>query len=274
VSRFTTADGVTIGFDDTGAELPVIVWSHGILMDRSMFGPQLGSLRDRYRCVTWDSRGHGETVSGGSFTYWDCARDLLALLDQLEVTEAVLAGMSQGGFINLRAALLAPGRVRGLVLIDTQAGPELPGVGDSYLHLAQTAHDTGLSDDVADFAASVVLGSDRQLWPEWIAKWRSRAADPQFLEAFRTLVGREDITDRLGEIRHPALVIHGSADAAIPLERARQLADGLPGADGVVVVDGAGHAANLSHPGPVSTAIGAFLAKLDASPVPVAPDTS
>jgi pimeloyl-ACP methyl ester carboxylesterase len=74
-----------------------------------------------------------------------------------------------------------------------------------------------------------------------------------------TLLSREDITDRLGEITCPALVIHGNADAAIPVAKAAELASGLPGAWPLVVVEGAGHAANLSHPDEVNAEIRRFL---------------
>ena len=60
------------------------------------------------------------------FTYWDSAEDLAALLRSLGVERAVLAGMSQGGFLSLRCALRHPELVRALILIDTQAGVEDP----------------------------------------------------------------------------------------------------------------------------------------------------
>jgi pimeloyl-ACP methyl ester carboxylesterase len=72
---------------------------------------------------------------------------------------------------------------------------------------------------------------------------------------------RDDITDRLGEITCPALVVHGSDDVSISMDKADALAAGLPGAGPVVVVGGA-HAANLTNPGPVNAAILDFLAGL------------
>jgi pimeloyl-ACP methyl ester carboxylesterase len=71
------------------------------------------------------------------------------------------------------------------------------------------------------------LGIDPAESPRWIAKWRER--DKEFIRVpFDCLHGREDITDRLGEIRCPALVVHGTEDGAIPMERAEALAAGLP----------------------------------------------
>jgi pimeloyl-ACP methyl ester carboxylesterase len=72
-------------------------------------------------------------------------------------------------------------------------------------------------------------------------------------------MGRDDITDRLGEITCPALVVHGTADTAIEIERAERLAAALAGCDGVVAVEGAAHASNLTHPDQVNPPRLAFL---------------
>src|ERR1700735_2611987 len=124
---FAEVNGQRLYYEDTGGDGPVIAFSHGLFMDETMFDPQVAALRSRYRCIAWDERGHGQTGDATEpFTYWDSADDLAALLESLGVERAVLAGMSQGGFLSLRAALTHPGVVRGLILIDTQAGPENP----------------------------------------------------------------------------------------------------------------------------------------------------
>jgi pimeloyl-ACP methyl ester carboxylesterase len=82
------------------------------------------------------------------------------------------------------------------------------------------------------------------------------------LQPTYTLLAREDLTVRLAEVAHPALVIHGDDDAAIPMERAAVLAAGLPNCRGLVSVPGAGHAGNVSHPEPYNRAILHFLASL------------
>jgi len=117
-------NGIEVSYTDSGGAGPVVVLSHGFLMNQSMFDAQVAALAPEYRVITWDERGHGGTAAPGPFSYWDSARDALALLDHLGIERAVLGGMSQGGFLSLRAALLAPERVSGLILIDSQAGTE------------------------------------------------------------------------------------------------------------------------------------------------------
>ena len=216
------------------------------------------ALASRYRVVTWDERGHGETVSRPEpFTYWDLARDCLGLLDHLGIERAVVGGMSQGGFIALRLALIAPERVRGLVLLDTQAGPERPELVPLYQAMLDRWLEQGPTEEVADATAGLIVGRP-DLNQVWTDRWRARERE-DIRYPGRALLTRDDITDRLGEIVAPALVVHGTDDAAIGMDRAEVLAAGLPGCPGVVVIGGGTHSANLTHPGPVNRAILDFL---------------
>ena len=98
---------------------------------------------------------------------------MLGLLDHLGIEQAVLGGMSQGGFLSLRAALLgAATRVRALVLIDSQAGQEDPAAAPAYEQLDQTWLEHGPAP-VQDIVASIILGPpDGPVdYAPWFAKW-------------------------------------------------------------------------------------------------------
>src|SRR2546421_8047375 len=129
---FADVDDQRIFYQDSGGSGPVVVFSHGFLMDHEMFAPQVAALSHEFRCITWDERGFGQTEAHGPFTYWDSGRDCVALLDHLGLDGAVLVGMSQGGFLSMRAALSHPDRVKGLALIDTQAGVEAEAARPAY----------------------------------------------------------------------------------------------------------------------------------------------
>jgi 3-oxoadipate enol-lactonase len=254
-------NGQQIAYDDFDGGGPVVILAHGFLMDRTMFAPHVAALRDGYRIVTWDARGFGDTVFDGKpFTYWDLASDCLALLDHLGIERAVVGGHSQGGFVALRVVLTAPERVRGLVLIDTQAGTE----DEERIRVYQGWLDAwvanGPSEEIASLAAGLILGSP-ELTKAWIPRWTARPAE-LLDEPGKALLTRDDVTSRLGEITAPALVVHGTADASIPMEKAAALAGGLRGCRGVVPVQDGTHSANLTHPGAVSDAIDAFLDSL------------
>ncbi len=254
-------NGQHIAYDDTGGDGPALVFSHGFLMDRTMFDAQIEALSDTYRCVTWDERGFGETPVDGPFTYWDSANDAVALMDHLGIDEAVLLGMSQGGYLSLRAAIAHPDRVRGLVLIDSGVHMDdaetLAGYRDMIDHW--------LSDqplgEVATMVAGLILG-DPDLMEKWIGIWESRDRSTVKYPG-DCLLGRDDITGRVHEITCPTLILHGTEDLAIPIESAEKLCDDLPDCRGMVPVPGAPHASNMTHPNVVNPAIMDFLARLD-----------
>ncbi len=258
-------NGQRLYYEDTGGDGPAIAFSHGLLMDSSMFAPQVDALANLgWRCIVWDERAHGQSATGSCapFSYYDSADDLVALLAQLGIGRAVLAGMSQGGYLSLRAALRHPAVVRALVLIDTQALPEEEHKMAGHQMIVQEWLQAGLSDERARTIEHIILGSGWEGAARWRAQWQ--AMQPGDLQAaFTTLATRDDISADIARIQVPALVIHGDADQAIDIERARAMAATLPGAR-MVVVPGAGHAPNLTHPGPVNAALLDFLGQLPA----------
>lgn len=258
---YADVNGQRIRYEDSGADGPPVIFSHGFLMDREMFAAQVAALSPEYRVITWDERGFGETeFDGEPFTYWDSARDCLGLLDHLGIGEAVLGGMSQGGFLSLRAALLAADRVRALILIDTQSGVEDPERLPAYRQMQETWLEHGPVDELTAAISALIIG-DPVVSEPWIAKWRElpRAA---MMEPTETLFNREDIGDRLDEITCPAIVFHGTADASIELEKGQALCQGLSGCRGLVTVDGAPHASNMTHPDQVNGPLLEFLRSL------------
>lgn len=258
---FAEVNGQRIRFDDSGGDGPSVILSHGFLMDREMFAYQVDALAPEFRVITWDERGFGETeFDGEPFTYWDSAGDCLGLLEHLSIDHAVLGGMSQGGFLSLRAALLAPERVRALVLIDTQAGVEDPERLPAYRQMQETWLQVGPVDELAAVIAGLIIG-DPVLNEVWIAKWRELTPASMRAPA-DCLFDRDDISDRLAEISCPAIVFHGTADLSIEMQRAEELCRGLSGCAGVVRIEGAPHAANLTHPDEVNGPLLDFLRSL------------
>lgn len=112
-----TRPGAAIRYWASGPEdAPVVVFSHGAGIDHLTWEPQAG-FAQRYRVVTYDVRGHGESAATKPFDFGDAVDDLLALLDVLGATSAVLIGQSMGGNISQEVAYRQPGRVTALVLV-------------------------------------------------------------------------------------------------------------------------------------------------------------
>lgn len=262
---FANVRGQEIYYEDTGGAGPVVLLAHGFLMDQSMFASQARALSPDFRVVTWDERGFGRTRwDKRPFSYWDSADDALALLDHLGARRAIVGGMSQGGFLSLRAALRAPDRVAGLVLISTQAGVDPPEAVAGYRQMMDTWLMAGPIDPLVEGIAQIILGPDRATWEPWISRWKAMPKE-DFREPTLCLLERDDITARLGEIAAPAIVFHGTADHAVPMARAEEMARGLRGCRGLVRVEGAAHAANLTHPGPVDPPLVEFCRSIAAT---------
>jgi pimeloyl-ACP methyl ester carboxylesterase len=248
--------GQRIGYTDHGGDGPAVVFLHSFAMDRTMFDPQVAAFGPEYRCVTVDERGHGESLTDADFTYWDIASDVLAVLDELGIDSAIVSGTSQGGFVGLRMALQAPGRVRALALMGTSAAAEDPDVAAAYRGLGQAWFDNGPTQELIDTVASIVLGDLPA--EDWKAKWRT-IDGPSFLRILTTLVERDSLVERLGEITVPTLVLHGSADAAYPVAKAEQIVAAMPRAEPLIVIDDGAHFLSLTHPDAVNGHLEKFL---------------
>lgn len=253
------ASGRSIHYLDEGSG-PAVLFAHGFFMDATMFAPQMKAFRDTRRVISWDLRGHGQSPADRApFTYWDQAADGFDLMDALEIEAATVVGMSQGGYIALRMALAQPSRVERLGLIDTQAvaasAEEKAGYG--ALFEQWLAH--GPTDELALPLAQQIVG-EPGLVEEWVGRWRRR--DPELIRyAADCILNRDDITARLGDITCPAAIIHGSADQAIPVSEAERLHADISGESTLTIIDGAPHAASLTHPAEANAAIAELLSR-------------
>ena len=109
--------GARLAYEVTG-DGPAVVLVHGFGLDRRMWDPQAEHLAARFRVVRYDCRGFGASGPFDPAVPYTHAGDLVALLDHLAIGDAALVGLSFGGRVVLQAALAAPARVRGLVLLD------------------------------------------------------------------------------------------------------------------------------------------------------------
>lgn len=251
-------NGIDIYYEDTGSAGPALLFSHGLMLDVEMYRPQIEALRRHYRCIAWDQRGFGRTGEVfAPFTYWDSAKDALGLLDALKVESATFIGLSQGGFLSMRAALLAPMRVKAMGLIATRYDIDAPEAIEDVRGMLREWAANG-SANLKDVFSGRILG-DADARP-WVAKWE-KMSKTSLTHPGETLLTRDDLTPRMNELECPVLVIHGEADQAIDISIGADLAKRLPNCKGFVRVPGAGHCLTLSHPQIVTKALEDFMAR-------------
>lgn len=245
-------------------EGPTIVFSHGTLMDRTMFNPQIEALSDDYRTVAYDSRARTDRWRG-PYDLDDLVLDCRALLKAKDIDSCVLAGMSMGGFMALRFALQHQDLLDGLILIDSMAEKHTGEEHEQYgMMLDQIEGEYEIPTSLAGVSADLLFGSTTNeekpdLVESWINRWKTYPGDAVVHEV-NSWLGRPDVTPRLTEIDVPALVIHGKEDAAIHPDRAEPMAEGLDAH--METVPEAGHSSNLENPEYVNREIRSFLEEL------------
>lgn len=257
-------NGQPLHYTDTGGDGPALVLGHGYFLDSTIFAAQAAALSPRWRIITWDARGHGATpdTADAPYTYWDQARDVLGLLNHLGIEKAVVGGVSQGGFTGLRVALLAPRRVTGLVLWDTEATACHPEDKIGYRAMFDALAERGPIDDLTAALSTQLLGESDQR-EAWCECWRNSVLP--LGPAADCLLERDDVSDRLGEIDCPVLLMWGEHDVSLPHDRMALLCDRLPGADRVHVIAGAAHTPPLTHADQVNALLVEFLQPLESA---------
>lgn len=241
-----------------------IIFIHGFPFSREMWRRQLDSLPAQIQGIAYDIRGFGESQTSHHFFSIDLfAKDLLALMDHLAISKAVLCGISMGGYIALRFAELFPRRVSGLILSDTNA------VADSNEAKVKrfASIDQVLTGDKEAFTAAFLknvfsdstFGSKNPVVEE-IEKVILSTPDTTICAALMALASRTDTTEILNGLEVPALIIRGAEDKLMTEAQALQLSENIRLSYSVVIPN-AGHLPNLENPGDFNYQLNHFLAK-------------
>ena len=256
--------GARLAYEVTG-DGPAVVLVHGFGLDMRMWDPQAANLAPRSRVLRYDCRGFGASGPFDPATPYTHAGDLLALLDHCGIGQAVLAGLSFGGRIVLQAALAAPDRVAGLVLLDAvlDGVPWDPESAAGLEEAARQARVHGLLAGRAAWLAHPLFAAARQrpdlagLLAQMVAGYPGQhwtGDDPH-------LVTGPPLIDALPDLAVPSLVVIGERDVPCFREMSAVLARRLPGARQEVIA-AAGHMVNLEQPAAVNALLGGFLDRL------------
>jgi len=233
--------------DEGGLEKPPLVFANSLGSDLRTWDEVADRLIERFRIVRYDIRGHGLTdAPRPPYSMDDLARDLDGLLDALQINGALVCGLSVGGLIAQRFALMNPSRVRGLVLCDTGARI---GTVESWNQRIELVKSGGVQ--------SFVAPSMERWFSE--AFRRERAAD---VRGYANMLGQTTVDGYLGTcfalrdadltlavkaITKPTLVLCGDQDIATPPELGRALAEAIPGAKFSLIPDAA-HLSCIEQP--------------------------
>jgi 3-oxoadipate enol-lactonase len=258
------ANGIAINYQVDGPErAPWLVFSNSLATSLAMWDEQAAALKDRFRVLRYDQRGHGETEApAGRYAFDTLLDDALALMDALGIAKATFAGLSMGGATALGLAERHPERFERIIVADSpcQSTPQSSQQWEERIAVAQNQ---GIEALVEPTVA-------RWFPPETVAK------NPPYLDKIRAMMratpvngfigcaaalAAHDYASAVAMVKCPTLFVVGEKDGATPAAMAKlheKLHDKLAGSR-FVMLPGAGHISNMDRGGEFNRALRDFL---------------
>lgn len=253
-----TVNGVQLHYDLSGPDgAPVVAFSNSLGTVLQMWDAQAEVLSSSFRCLRYDTRGHGgSAVAEAPFTVEDLAADLAGLLDSLGIAKAHVVGLSLGGMTGQALAVARPDLVDRLVLVATSAYLPPADLWDERAAIVRARGMAAVADNVIgrwftapEQGSAGAAATRRRLIEE---------VDPRGYAMCCEAIGRMDLRGGIGAIRSPTLVVAGADDPATPVAMSEEIRALVPGATLAVVPDAA-HLVAVERPAELTELIRAFL---------------
>ena len=246
-------DGVNLYYETHG-EGPVILLTHGYSATAEMWRGQIGALSKDHKLVLWDMRGHGRSdypSDQSEYSEDKTVADMAALLDAVGARQAIIGGLSLGGYMSLAFHATHPERVKALLIIDTGPGYKKDDAREGWNRNALKTAERYETDGLGLLSGG---SAERRTARHRDASGLARAARGMLTQKNARVI------ESLPGIKVPAIVIVGEKDTPF-LAASDYMAAKIPGAQKAVIPN-AGHAANIDNPDAFNTAVVKFLDKL------------
>jgi pimeloyl-ACP methyl ester carboxylesterase len=262
---FANVADTSLAYRDSGTGLPVL-FIHGHPFNQSMWDPQAAALSSKYRVITFDLRGYGasEAPSTEATTLETMAADIDALLDHLEIDQAVIVGLSMGGQIAMAFAEQYPKRLAGIVLAATFSQADTPEAAVARRAMADRFLQEGSALPGLEMLPKLVAHGSIKRDPALAANVYAMIAHTPPAGAAAALRGRsrrKDYTPTLPHISAPALIFVGTEDAYTTVGAATQMQHAIPNSS-LAIFEGIGHMPNLEAPDRFNAVLEEFLSKI------------
>ncbi|AKM31364.1 3-oxoadipate enol-lactonase [Pandoraea faecigallinarum] len=245
---------VAIDGDD---DAPALVLSNSLGTTLEMWAPQLAALAREFRVIRYDTRGHGgSSVTPGPYVIDQLGRDVVALLDTLDIQRASLAGVSMGGMTGMWLGIHAPRRLNRLAIVCSSAHIGAEAVWNARIQ-AVLAEGMGAVTDAVVSRWFTPEYAEREAATVERMKAMFRSLAPQGYAAACAAVRDMNQLDEIAAITAPTLIITGAGDLATPPAMSSAMVERIPGAT-QVVVPGA-HLSNIECAPAVTQALLDFL---------------
>ena len=256
--------GGDIAYETRGAG-PALLFLHAFPLGLGMWEPQVSAFASSHQVIRFDARGFGGSPPGdGLLTMERIADDAVGLLDHLDVSRAIVCGLSMGGYAAFALVRRHADRLKALVLADTRAGADSDAARAARAAQADKVRKEG-SASIADAVLPKLVGETTHAQrPELVARLKETiAANPPrgIADALAGLAARADSTSTLREVRVPTLVVCGAEDVLTPLSESEALVRGIAGSK-LEVIPAAGHLSSMENPDQFNAVLRRFLTAL------------
>ncbi len=277
--HITTDDGVRLHYEESGRGFPV-VFVHEFAGDARSWEPQLRHFGQRYRAIAFNARGYPPSDvpdDPGKYSQARAADDIASVLDELNLSQAHIVGLSMGGFATLHFGFRHPGRARSLAVCGCGYGAE-PSERDKFREEGANTVAFIRAHSMAKFAERYAFGPTRVQFqnkdPRGFAEFLAQLAEHDPVGAALTQLGvqRErpslwDLTEEMKALRAPTLILTGDEDWPCLLPGVL-MKHHIPAA-ALAVMPNCGHGINLEDPDQFNRIVGDFLAQVDAGRWPM-----
>ncbi len=247
-----TVNDLTVSYNDEGENgAPVIIFIHGFPFNKSMWDKQLKALKENYRVIAYDVRGHGNSDAGkGDFSIELFANDLLTFMDALKIDKAMLCGLSMGGYIALNAVEKYPDRFDALILSDTTCVADTPEAKEKRLKVIESIKKSGVEKYAEESIKNLFAPESLSTKKEEIAAVREMIVNTSKQSLYKTLQAfykRKETCSKLHDINVPVLIVVGKEDKITPPEAAQMMHEKIE--DSILyIIEHAGHLSNIENP--------------------------
>lgn len=247
-----TANNITVSYTDEGPEnAPAIIFIHGFPFSKEMWIKQMDVLNENFRVLAYDIRGHGKSYSGtDDFSIELFVRDLISLMNVLQIEKTSLCGLSMGGYIALNAVENHPKRFDSLILCDTSCIADSPEAKGKRMKAIEGIWEEGVEkfadDSINNFFAKDSYSAKKELIAE-VREMIINTTEKSIIKTLLALSKRKETCSTLPEIKVPVLIMVGEEDKITPPEAAQLMHEKINGSV-LSIIKKAGHLSNLENP--------------------------
>jgi pimeloyl-ACP methyl ester carboxylesterase len=261
-----TVNDLTVSYIDVGpANSPPIIFIHGFPLNKLMWEKQIELLKEKYRVIAYDIRGHGNSDAGSDkFSIDLFVNDLLRLMDTLMIKKTILCGFSMGGYIALNAIEKYPERFNALLLCDTNCTDDIPEAKEKRMKAIESIREKGLEQYAEQSLKKLFAPISFSKNIEEIAVVKEmimKTSKQSLYKTLHALAGRKETCTKLHQIKVPVLILVGKEDEITPPDVAMIMHAKIKGST-IHIIDYAGHLSNMENSGEFNNHLSGFLSSI------------